>query len=507
MQNSSPVQSWMQQFLAQSTDSQLAYLAGLSTAGKRELLGLLTEYRNRAESLLFRQFPDGQQGDTPARHLYVKHLRFFDAGARFRARLFMAGNRVGKTRSGCYEDTLHLTGLYPHWWTGRRFDKPISAWVAGKTNETTRDILQKELFGNVVFEGGKKTFDGSGLIPKHCIGKITWRQGIQNLADTIQIRHESGNWSMLGLKSYQQGRGSFEGTAQHLIHLDEEPPQDVYTECLTRTATTGGLVLITFTPLEGTTEMVDDFVKKSDEGINFMVQAGWADAPHLTEQAKSELLAAYPKHEHEARTKGIPYAGSGLIFPVDEDAITVKRFDIPDHWPRVGGLDFGWDHPTAGVVLAWDRDNDVVYVIEEYREKERTPEYHSRELRDFGSWVPWAWPHDGLQHDKGSGEQLAEQYRRYGLNLMAERATWPDGTNGVEAGLMEMLTRMEEGRWKVFEDCNYWIEERRMYHREKGRVVKLKDDVISASRYALMMLRFATTRPRANNRSRPDWRA
>ncbi len=466
------------------------------------------EYRTRADSLLFRQFPDGQQGDTPARHLYVKHLRFFDAGARFRARLFMAGNRVGKTRSGCYEDTLHLTGLYPHWWTGRRFDKPISAWVAGKTNETTRDILQKELFGNVVFDGGKKTFDGSGLIPKHCIGKITWRQGIQNLADTIQVRHELGGWSMLGLKSYQQGRGSFEGTAQHLIHLDEEPPQDVYTECLTRTATTGGLVLITFTPLEGTTEMVDDFVKKSDEGINFMVQAGWADAPHLTEQAKSELLAAYPKHEHEARTKGIPYAGSGLIFPVDEDAIKVKRFDIPDHWPRVGGLDFGWDHPTAGVMLAWDRDNDVVYVIEEYREKERTPEHHSRELRDFGNWVPWAWPHDGLQHDKGSGEQLAEQYRRYGLNLLAERATWPDGTNGVEAGLMEMLTRMEEDRWKVFEDCDYWLEERRMYHRDKGKVVKLKDDVISASRYALMMLRFATTRPRANNnRSRPDWRA
>ena len=102
----------------------------------------------------------------------------------------------------------------------------------------------------------------------------------------------------------------------------------------------------------------------------------------------------------------------------------------------------------------------------------------SRELRDFGSWVPWAWPHDGLQHDKGSGEQLAEQYRRYGLNLMAERATWPDGTNGVEAGLMEMLTRMEEGRWKVFEDCDYWLEERRMYHREKGKVVKLKDDLM-----------------------------
>ena len=118
-----------------------------------------------------------------------------------------------------------------------------------------------------------------------------------------------------------------------------------------------------------------------------MVQAGWADAPHLTEQAKSGRWRHTRSTYNEARTKGIPYAGSGLIFPVDEDAITVKRFDIPDHWPRVGGLDFGWGSPDSRAVLAWDRDNDVVYVVEEYREKSvpRIPQPRASVTLEAGS--------------------------------------------------------------------------------------------------------------------------
>lgn len=497
-------------FLALSDAERLDSFSKLPPVQKRRVLELLQEYGKRRDCKFNYLFPDADDPERGifARHGYNKHVEFFEAGSKFRSRLFMAGNRVGKTIAGTFEDTCHATGMYPHWWVGKRFDHATDGWVAGKTNETTRDILQKELFGKVIWQKGRKTFDGSGLIPKHLIGTVTWRQGVSDLADVVNIRHRSGKWSSIGLKSYQQGRGSFEGTAKHWIHFDEEPPIEVYTEGLTRTATTEGIVLITFTPLEGTTEMVDDFIKKSAEGTNFMVQAGWDNAPHLDEKTKTELLASFPKHEHEARSKGIPYAGTGMIFPVDEKAITVKPFIPPPHWPRIGGLDFGWDHPTGAAVLAWDRDKDIIYVIADYRERQLTPEQHSRHLRDFGDWLPWAWPHDGLQHDKGSGDQLAEQYTRNGLNMLPERATWDDGTNGVEAGLFEMLERMEQGRWKVFEDCTAWLEERRMYHREKGKVVKLKDDAISASRYAYMMLRHAVTKPSPNSkqRSKPNWR-
>jgi phage terminase large subunit-like protein len=196
-----------------------------------------------------------------ARHKYAKHLEFFDAGARYRERCAMAANRTGKTFGmGGYETTCHLTGLYPDWWTGRRFATPVRFWAAGKTNETTRDIVQSTLCGDIAYEGQRKIVTGTGLIPGALIGGITWKQGVADLIDTVKVKHVSGRNSLLGFKSYQQGRGAFEGTAQHGIWLDEEPPLDIYGECLIRTATTGGIIFMTFTPLEGMSETVMQFM-------------------------------------------------------------------------------------------------------------------------------------------------------------------------------------------------------------------------------------------------------
>lgn len=194
------------------------------------------------------------------RDLYPRHIEFFAAGKSKRERLFMAANRVGKSVAGGFETTAHLTGLYPDWWPGHKFRRPIRAWVAGDTNETTRDILQNLLLGDVSYNAANKTVDGSGLIPRECIGKPIWKTGVQNLVDTIPIRHKNGGWSSLGFKSFDQGRRVFQGTAKELIWLDEECPMDVYGECLIRTATTRGRVLCTFTPLSGLSELVLSFM-------------------------------------------------------------------------------------------------------------------------------------------------------------------------------------------------------------------------------------------------------
>lgn len=194
------------------------------------------------------------------RQLYHKHMEHFAAGATKRERLFMAANRVGKTVAGGYEVTTHLTGAYPDWWPGRRFTRNIRCWVAGDTNETTRDILQLLLLGDVAYDGAAKIMDGSGLIPADRLGRPTWKQGVNNLVDTIPVRHENGKWSSLAFKSFDQGRRVFQGTAKELIWLDEECPVDVYGECLMRTATTKGILILTFTPLLGLSELVLSFM-------------------------------------------------------------------------------------------------------------------------------------------------------------------------------------------------------------------------------------------------------
>lgn len=200
------------------------------------------------------------------RELYSKHLLFFKLGKYRTERLFLAANRVGKSVAGAYECAAHATNRYPKWWEGKRFSHPTWGWAAGDTNETVRDIIQKELFGEIKWEGNRKGFDGSGMIPKQLIGPVTWKRGVADLADVVKVKHLrlngewGGGWSRIGLKSYDQGRRVFQGTAKHWIWLDEEVPEDVYGECLIRLMTTRGVMILTFTPLLGMTELVMSFL-------------------------------------------------------------------------------------------------------------------------------------------------------------------------------------------------------------------------------------------------------
>jgi phage terminase large subunit-like protein len=234
----------------------------------------------KLESRLSRRFADYlfPDEDTPtppflrdridiihARDKYPGHLEHFRAGAEYSQRCLMAANRIGKTLAGALEVSYHLTGRYPDWWEGRRFSGPTQIWAAGKTNETTRDIVQLSLLGPVLGSSTTKRLAGTGTVPGATLGTPTWKSGVQGLVDQIQVAHVSGGQSMLGLKTYEQGRGSFEGTAKHAIWFDEEPPQDVYGEALIRTATTHGITLVTFTPLEGLSDVVKGFLPADED--------------------------------------------------------------------------------------------------------------------------------------------------------------------------------------------------------------------------------------------------
>jgi len=423
---------------------------------------------------------------------YPKQLEFHNCLKR--ERLFMAGNQLGKTYAGAAEAAMHLAGRYPEGWKGKRFSKAITMMAGSESYELTRDGVQRLLVGPPMTEEEW----GTGYIPKDAILDTTRRSGVSGALDTVTVRHETGGVSTLLLKAYEQGRGKWQANTVEYVWFDEEPPEDVYLEGITRTNATQGSIAVTFTPLKGMSAVVARYLLEESEDravINMTID----DAEHYTPEERAKIIASYPAHEKEARTKGIPTMGSGLIFPVLEDNIVVEPFEIPKHWVQLGALDFGWDHPTAAVHMAWDRDSDVIYIVKDYRQSQTTPIMHAAALKPWGLWLPWAWPHDG-NNDTAAGENLAAQYRKQGLNMLPDRATFEDGSNSVEAGLMEMLDRMQSGRFKVFRTCGSWLEERRIYHRKDGKVVKERDDVISASRYAVMMKRFAKVKPNSS-----DW--
>ena len=205
--------------------------------------------RNRIKTL----YPEEGQF---RRELYPKHLDFFAAGDEFNERALLGGNRSGKSLAGAYEMTCHLTGKYPRWWRGRRFEDQVDAWCAGDTARTVRDILQKELLG----PPGDAAAEGTGMIPGDLIMDTSVKHGLVDCLELVRVKHSSGGTSVLHFKSFDQGRAAFQGTSQHACWLDEECPIEIYTECLLRTMTTKGIIYLTATPLLGLTELMLSFL-------------------------------------------------------------------------------------------------------------------------------------------------------------------------------------------------------------------------------------------------------
>lgn len=433
-----------------------------------------------------------------------KQMEFYALGGLYRQRLLAAANQSGKTMGAAAEIAYHLTGRYPEWWpeTAKRWTRPVVIWAAGVTGESTRDNIQRLLFGR---GSGSKSY-GHGMIPRDAFEADPKMAGlVADLVDFVPIKHVSGGTSYLYIKFYKKGREKFQGETIDLFWADEELPWDIYEEAMTRLNKRKGLFLLTFTPLMGYTKVVNHFLNPDadDKGaeqravLNMTID----DATFYTDEEKEDIIAQYPESSRRARIRGLPDIGEGLIFPVSDDSISCEPFQIPDHFLRIVGIDFGLDHPSALVWIAYDADEDIAYLTGTWKQKLAAGDiipmvasaYRNRG-REYGYDVPVAWPHDGLKTDPHSGISLRDLYAKEGINMMPESARYDDDKGGPQArepGLLDMLLRMETGRFKVFKTCQDWFFEKNTYHRKEGKVVDYNDDLISASRYAMMMLRHA----------------
>lgn len=466
----------------------------MSKEAERQLVELMAELGSSVSTNQLSELYGDTHDNGGVGGPYGWQKEFHDHGFDHKERAIIAGNRVGKTRTAAAEVAIHLTGLYPKWWAGRQFLNATDWIVAAPTNELCRDILQLALVGNMV--QGEKAPDGTGWIPSNTIVDYGWRQcDVPNVMDSIRVKHVSGGTSLCTFKSYEQGPVKFQGVARDGVWLDEEPTDyEIYTESLTRTLDSNGLVMFTRTPLFGLSDVIKHF---TDGGAGiYYKNVTWDDAPHLDEQSKQQLLSSYPEHERDTRAKGVPMMGSGGVYAIPDEMIMCDPFEIPDHFRRICGIDFGIDHPAAACWIAHDADADVVYVYDCYKERGQTAAYHSQAIMSRGKWIPVSFPHDGMIRDKGGGVALKDQYMAHGVNMLGFSARYDDAKGGGQSRepiTIEMLERMRTGRFKVFNHLSAWFEEKRMLHRKDGKIVPERDDIESATRYALMMLRCART--------------
>lgn len=447
-----------------------------------ELALLLEEQAARERSRLFTTIFGG---------LYCWQTEFIHQTATHSQCCLIAANRIGKTYLGTYMDAIHAMGEYPEDWTGHRFDHAPLIWCLGYSGEKTRDLLQNPLVGRKI---GDK-FEG-GIIPADRILGYESMTGTPNAVRTLLVRHVSGDVARIQFWSYSQGQHALMGDAVDWFHIDEEPrDSSIFPQVLVRTASgdkgRGGRGILTFTPENGRTDLVIQFMD-SPSRAQYCMQKGWDDAPHLNDQVKADLLASFPAHQREMRTKGVPMLGHGRIYDIAEDEVTCQPFAIPKHFHVIDGMDFGFDHPQAQVQLAIDMDNEVFYLTKAWKKDKLSPSDAWGATKTWAANVPTAWPLDGLQTEKGSGKQQKAYYVEAGFKLLPNHATWPDGSNGVEAGLFELRDLMIKGKFKVFAGLRDFFDEFLQYHRdENGRIVKTRDDILDAVRYAYMMRRFA----------------
>lgn len=455
----------------------------LTRPQKLELISLLEEKQRRADQVkyltVFKSFYDWQK-------------EFVDATARYHECCLCAANQIGKTYTGTNIDAIHLLGDYPDDWDGHRFDFAPMVWCLGYSMEKTRDLLQTAIFGKYT-EGA---FEG-GLVPADRIEGWESATGTPNSMRSVRVKHRLGT-SVVQFWSYSQGQHAIMGDVVDWVHIDEEPKdQTIRPQVLTRTINgdkgKGGRIIYTFTPENGRTDLIIKFMDSPSRDQFFMMK-GWADAPHMTEEKRTRLLAQYPEHQKDMRSKGIPMLGHGRIYDLPDEDVECDPFVIPEHWRVINGMDFGWDHPQSHVQLVEDPDNEIVYVTHSFKKSKISSNDAWGACKSWADNVPTAWPHDGLQHEKGrdDAKQQKTHYEEAGFKMLHDHATWPEGGNSVENGLYLILDLMRKGKLKFFRGQIDLMDEYRQYHRnEKGKIVKVRDDILDAIRYAFMMRRFS----------------
>jgi phage terminase large subunit-like protein len=423
---------------------------------------------------------------------YEPQLKFFADGAKYHQRLIRGGNQVGKSFSAAFEASLHMTGQYPKWWKGKRFTKPTRGWIVGPTSQLVRDGAQKQLCA-------RQGEFGTGTIPLPAFaGKPIMVPGGTGSIDTLSVTHQT-NGSRDGIstctfKSFEMRSEKMQAESVDWIWIDERCSEEIYSELLARTTATDGILFLSYTPLKGGGELTYRFLNEySPDRSDTRIEA--QQARHISPERRAQLEESYLPHEREARIHGIPQLGIARVFPFPLESL--MRQVNPDtdikFWARwLVGIDFGYGHPFAAALCAWVHDTEEFFVVDGFKMDRTEAFHHVKRIAGMcrGLRIPIAWPHDGNAHEKGSGEPLAEIYRRLGAPMLAKHAENKGGGYAVDPAIEEMCGYMKRGQFTIANHMSELGEEFLQYHRDEDyKIVRLRDDLISAVRYAFMMRR------------------
>lgn len=414
---------------------------------------------------------------------YPKYKEFIELSHRYKIKLITAGNRSGKTTLVLLETLYHCLNEYPEWWTGVRFEekqgKNFTVWMVSDTWDTSKEILQNILF----FEKEGAEF-GTGMIPfdriKSCkrMGK-----GMIDAFSEVRLKRKGGGTATIIFKSSKAGRKVFQGTTIDLIVMDEEPPEDVFLECVTRLITSGGHMLLAFTPLQGLTKMIQAFeeANKDPGDMKKYIRVAQYDCPHFTQEMLDNYAATIPDWAKDARIRGIPMLGSGAIYQFDVNQVTCDSFPIPDDWYVWYALDVGWK-TTACAFFAENPNTGECYVFHELYKHHTQPYDYAREIKLILNNPNLEGVIDPASRGSNQidGRDIRTILEDEGLKLTS-------ANNKVTEGLLKCYEAFNFNKLKIFKNCKNTLAEFSTYRRDdKGNIVKADDHLMDAMRYGFV---------------------
>ena len=416
----------------------------------------------------------------------------------------LAANRIGKTVSTCFETAMHLTGEYPEWWAGHRFHKPITVMVAGEGWSQVALVLQQELLGSPDIKLRDQI--GTGAIPRDAIVVDTMRGDGANCIG-VEIKHSSGGKSYLLFANYTQEVRQLQGFKLDLAVFDEQPPDDFFSEIVTRTATTQGMILCSFTPLKGLNGLVSKFWNR-EEGYDY-VRVAWDDVPEydlwgepfLLNKTREQLQRDYLPHERDARMQGKPVMGKGAVFQI-RTWPTYKSGDIPfqemRNICRVIALDLGLvNDKTVISLMYWDPYERTAWlhkqIVVQGVEEAVPTQYINHLLRPEVYGTPIVLPADANTQGRYtmSSTSIRELFEQYELNVHDKAIMNPPDpqgrvTNHKSYGINQMRQMLEVGSLMVNENCVDFLREAQNYYVDTQGRFSDPDDCIDSARYALL---------------------
>ena len=482
------------------------------------------EHLDEVQSLLSRvadEYKYNKMLQTALDRMYPWQKKAIRNTATHKVTGIICGNQMGKSEVACAILACHLTGHYPDWWDGKRYDRPVKIMAAGVDSNHNKNVLQERLFGT----NNKRMSDelGSGMIPRDAIitNSLVSQRG--DAIESAKFKHRSGGMSELIFRAYSMGREAAQGFPADIIMIDEQPNDEFWKEALTRTKATKGHVVCSFTPLEGSNHLVENLMslpaednapedlygaKYRSDGRWSLVRASWFDAAHIidddpnaVEEAKREYT-----YDYEARVYGMPVVGAGRIYPHGFDKITYdpEHMNVNDSWRHLIGVDFGWtdNDPSAMIMVALDDINDCIYVTEEWKGPTVTDREFVKRVNFLDPEVPISWPRDGSKAaDWKGGGSIADKLQEMGLNMLPDpfhNPIGPDGqkNNHLDPGFQEINARFATNRLKISTNCMKLLKEIEQYGYGKdvsgkttGKPKKYSDDhLCDALRYAVLTI-------------------